>query len=191
MKVTGILDFDPYAKLSLAEIIRREKSDQTIKQIIEEGTEQVQVSSFDELPEEIKKDLLRQKEREQRKNQSTKNDPTRTNPAQQPVDTMNQQPIDDDPETTIEATTDQQRIIEFKSTDHGFTVLLPPINSSKKITEKLLLKNHGQVYRTHLDRYALGLFEKRRRAKQYSASLKNIYNGLDVRPVKSGYVIKN
>lgn len=191
MKVTGILDFDPYAKLSLAEIIRREKSDQTIKKIIEEGTEQVQVSSFDELPEEIKKDILRQKEREQQKNQSGKNDSTRTNAAQQPADTMTQQPIAHDLVTTNTATEDQNRIIEFKSTDHGYTVLLPNIDTSKKLTEKLLLENHGQVYRTHLDRYALGLFKKKKRAKQYSASLKNIYNGMEVRTVKSGYVIKN
>jgi outer membrane protein OmpA-like peptidoglycan-associated protein len=190
MKVIGVLDFDPYKQLSLAEIIRREKSEATIQRIMEGGSEQIQVSNFDELPEEIKRDILRQRERYQMKGKTKDRNPE-VNQLQDSMHLSISTNYDTaDKENAPPSSPDEGRVIEFKQSDRGYTVLLPEIDESSGITKELFLKNHGRIYLTHLGRYAIGLFDSKRKAKQYSASLSNVYNELEIRSVKSGYVLK-
>lgn len=73
LKITGFLDNDPYAKMSLREIIKEEAFQRMLKEV--QNQEVIQVKEGEELPEEIKKAKQKQEE-ESKLNQKKTNTPS-------------------------------------------------------------------------------------------------------------------
>jgi outer membrane protein OmpA-like peptidoglycan-associated protein len=176
MKVVGILDYDPYLKLSLADIIRKEKADQQIKDWIEGKSEQVQVSSFDELPQEIKNDILKN---------SQKKD-SQENENVEPGIPDSEEIIIENELKSIEKYTSQ--VPNFSKDDNGYTIKLPLLPGSTKTKEEELLKNQKPVFRTETERYYIGLFDKKRNAKRLMKKLSVKYPSLEIVEILDGEI---
>lgn len=184
MKVVGILDYDPYMALTLEQIIRQEQSEILLDEMIEGKSEQIQAVNFDELPEEVKRDILRSQGKDPEINNESEQE---ASPEKEEPSERQQMPRDhQDAEKVIEEvqSANTQRITSFNSDFSGYSVYLGKLPGPDHVVQKSLTDKHGKIYRKGENRYYLGTFETKKLAKKYQKTLVHMYPNAEVELIK-------
>lgn len=181
MKVVGILDYDPYVSLSLKEIISKEQNEQYAEEVKEGKTEKIKVNSFEDLPEEVKRDILRSQGKLVEENNKPEKEKRVSEPAPSHVNMDRTEEDKAEKEASAEEASQAQalRFIPFPTEKEGYTVQLGKLKGSKVEIEKSLMDRHGKIYKQNGD-YFLGIFESKRLAKKFKNSISKIYPDAEV-----------
>ncbi|MEM6963910.1 MAG: OmpA family protein [Bacteroidota bacterium] len=130
LKITGFLDVDPYATLSLKDILEEEEFQRMLEEIQSEG--QIKIKAGEELPDEIKKD---QERSSAKKNETPKTPPTTSKVEKQPKQNIVQQVQKSEiskKETPPATSPTKQQIVEVETTT---TTDTPPSNNVPSNTD--------------------------------------------------------
>ncbi len=187
MKVVGILDYDPFQDLTLEQIIIQENSEALLQDMIDGRSEQIQAGSFDDLPEEVKRDILRS--RGEKYNDQKNEDKEEVN-HEQIIDSSDEdnsppnEPISSEEKSTNDQSQSIERIMTFEDGFDGYSVYLGKLPGPTEHVENMLLEKHGKIYERGAGRYYLGKFDSKKQAKKYLKSLTHMYPSAKVESIK-------